>query len=58
MLKYSLDKLEKLSDQISSVGIVMSDNAKFIWESELGTKIITIIILNFMIQWILWLLCI
>ena len=36
--KVLLDKLEKLSDQISSVGIVMSDNAKFIWESELGNK--------------------
>lgn len=31
-----LKKLQQLSDQIESVGIVMSDNAKTVWEYELG----------------------
>jgi len=34
--KLLLDKLVKLSDQIADVGIVMSDNAKYNWELELG----------------------
>jgi 4-hydroxy-3-polyprenylbenzoate decarboxylase len=36
--KVLLDSLEKLKDQIDKVGIVMSDNAKFNWELELGNK--------------------
>ena len=36
--KLLLDKLEKLSNQIDAVGIVMSDNAKLNWELELGNK--------------------
>ncbi len=35
--KVLLDKLAKLSEQVSHVGIVMSDNAKDVWEFELGT---------------------
>jgi 4-hydroxy-3-polyprenylbenzoate decarboxylase len=31
-----LKKLQQLSDQIESVGIVMSDNAKDVWKFELG----------------------
>lgn len=34
--KVLLDKLMNLNDQIENVGIVMSDNAKFVWKSELG----------------------
>ncbi|HJM16728.1 MAG TPA: UbiX family flavin prenyltransferase [Flavobacteriales bacterium] len=34
--KVLFDKLQKLSNQIQEVGIVMSDNAKFVWETELG----------------------
>ncbi|GAB4136032.1 MAG: UbiX family flavin prenyltransferase [Bacteroidia bacterium] len=30
-----LDKLSQLRDQFSDVGIVMSDNAKIVWETEL-----------------------
>ena len=33
-----LDKLVALKDQIDAVGIVMSDNAKFNWELELGNR--------------------
>jgi flavin prenyltransferase len=33
-----LDKLVKLHSQIDRVGIVMSDNAKRIWEDELGNN--------------------
>lgn len=36
--KVLLDSLEKLKDQIDKVGVVMSDNAKFNWELELGNK--------------------
>ena len=32
------DKLQQLSDQIEAVGVLMSDNAKFVWETELGNK--------------------
>ena len=34
--KVLLNKLMNLNDQIENVGIVMSDNAKFVWKSELG----------------------
>jgi len=37
--KVLLDKLSKLSDQIESVGIVMSDNAKDVWKEELGNEV-------------------
>ena len=33
--KVLLDKLTLLQDQIECVGIIMSDNAKFVWEKEL-----------------------
>jgi 4-hydroxy-3-polyprenylbenzoate decarboxylase len=34
--KLLLDNLQKLSEQIEQVGVVMSDNAKAVWEVELG----------------------
>lgn len=34
--KLLLDNLLKLSDQIAQVGVVMSDNAKEVWRTELG----------------------
>ena len=36
--KVLLDKLCQLQDQIDAVGIVMSDNAKYNWETELDNK--------------------
>ena len=36
--KLLLDELNKLSTQIEAVGIVMSDNAKYVWETELSNK--------------------
>jgi 4-hydroxy-3-polyprenylbenzoate decarboxylase len=36
--KVLFDKLVELKDQIESVGVLMSDNAKFVWEQELGNK--------------------
>lgn len=36
--KVLLDKLTALSTQISEVSLVMSDNAKEVWEYELGNK--------------------
>lgn len=36
--KILLDKLTLLQAQIAAVGIVMSDNAKFNWEFELGNR--------------------
>lgn len=36
--KLLLDELNKLSTQIEAVGIVMSNNAKYVWETELGNK--------------------
>ncbi len=36
--KVLLDKLAGMTDQIEKVGIVMSDNAKYNWELELGNK--------------------
>jgi len=34
--KVLFDKLQKLSNQIEEIGVVMSDNARFVWETELG----------------------
>ena len=36
--KVLLDKLQLLKDQIEEVGIVMSDNAKDVWQFELGNQ--------------------
>lgn len=36
--KVLLDKLHGLSKQVERVGVVMSDNAKFNWEYELGNR--------------------
>lgn len=36
--KLLLDELSKLGDQVQKVGIIMSDNAKDVWEFELGKK--------------------
>ena len=36
--KVLLDKLLGLKEQLASVGVVMSDNAKFNWEYELGDR--------------------
>ena len=36
--KVLLDKLQQYSTQIDRVGIVMSDNAKDVWQHELGDK--------------------
>lgn len=36
--KCLLDSLEQIQDQLDAVGIVMSDNAKYVWETELGNK--------------------
>ena len=36
--KLLLDKLSVLKDQIDQVGVVMSDNAKIVWEQELNNK--------------------
>ncbi len=36
--KVLLDRLVQLEEQIEAVGVVMSDNAKFNWEYELGEK--------------------
>jgi len=36
--KVLFDKLMLLQDQIETVGVLMSDNAKYIWETELGNK--------------------
>ena len=34
--KVLFEKLVTLNDQIEQVGVIMSDNAKFVWEQELG----------------------
>ncbi len=34
--KVLFDKLLELKDQIEAVGVLMSDNAKYVWETELG----------------------
>ena len=36
--KLLLDELSKLNEQVEEVGIIMSDNAKDVWEFELGNK--------------------
>lgn len=36
--KLLLDELQKLQSQIEEVAVVMSDNAKMVWEHELGDK--------------------
>src|SRR6201991_3322071 len=36
--KLLLDKLQQLSDQIADVGIVMSDNARQVWQFELDNE--------------------
>ena len=36
--KLLMDSLLRLKDQIDKVGIVMSDNAKFVWQTEIGDK--------------------
>jgi len=36
--KVLFDKLVQMKEQIEEVGILMSDNAKFVWKTELGNK--------------------
>ena len=36
--KVLLDKLQALHDQIDEVGIIMSDNAKYVWRTELDNE--------------------
>jgi 4-hydroxy-3-polyprenylbenzoate decarboxylase len=36
--KCLFDSLSQMQDQIEAVGIVMSDNAKIVWETELGNQ--------------------
>ena len=36
--KILLDKLQSLNDQWSALGIIITDNAKIVWETELGNK--------------------
>ncbi|MFT4024627.1 MAG: UbiX family flavin prenyltransferase [Flavihumibacter sp.] len=36
--KLLFDKLQQLSDQWSAVGVVMTDNAKTVWQTELGNN--------------------
>lgn len=36
--KLLLEKLEKLENQCEAIGLIMSDNAKFVWESEIGDR--------------------
>lgn len=36
--KVLFEKLQRLSNQIEEIGVVMSDNAKFVWETELGNN--------------------
>ena len=36
--KVLFDKLSQLNNQIKNVGVIMSDNAKFVWNQELGNK--------------------
>ena len=33
--KVLFDKLQKLSNQIEEIGVIMSDNSKFVWKTEL-----------------------
>ena len=34
--KVLFDKLLQLNNQIEKIGVIMSNNAKFVWEQELG----------------------
>ena len=52
--KVLFDKLVQLKEQIEVVGVLMSDNAKYVWETELDNSDYKIILLLFMIKWILW----
>ena len=36
--KVLLEKLQQLGDQVAEVGMVWSDNARFVWQHELGNK--------------------
>ena len=36
--KVLFDKLIQLKEQIEEVGVLMSENAKFVWQTELGNK--------------------
>lgn len=36
--KVLFDKLLQLKDQVESVGVILSDNARTVWEHELGNK--------------------
>ena len=36
--KVLLDKLQALQDQIDEVGVIMSDNAKYVWRTELDNE--------------------
>ena len=36
--KVLFDKLVQMKDQIKEVGILMSENAKFVWQTELGNQ--------------------
>ena len=42
--KVLLDKLTTLKSQIESIGLVMSDNAKYVWKQELENEDYKIII--------------
>jgi 4-hydroxy-3-polyprenylbenzoate decarboxylase len=39
--KCLMDTLVQLNDQYEAVGVIMSDNAKIVWETELGNKAYT-----------------
>ena len=54
--KVLFDKLQKLSNQIEEIGVVMSDNAKFVWETELGNTDYNNCLILFIKNKILWLL--
>lgn len=36
--KILLEKLATMNEQLENVAVVMSDNAKYIWETEIGNK--------------------
>ena len=36
--KVLFDKLQKLSNQIEEIGVIMSDNAKYVWRTELDNE--------------------
>ena len=53
--KVLLDQLVVLKDQIDAVGIVMSKNAKDVWEFELEMTVIKTILLSITKKMTLWL---